>query len=376
MPKHASNEPRGTQSHDDRIGLTQAFEPIDLDSYEQNQIDESKIGLTQAFQPISTEKGVHASGFSYQGDNEDEYPDAFDSLEPVEAPALLFDDAAPVYDETQEKSGRHGKVEPPPIPVYMRKSRRTRRVLIVVILLIFGLIGAGVYYTYQLILESQNIASEQVEERQVSQKLETLNTEQSESKDVGAAEEKITSVPDLVSLVGLTKDQAVEQIGRGAVEVSAQSNAEEGAVITTNLTYMLMDEPTDTRSGTPMAYLGLNSEGVVVQAGYSTPVSLLGYGSLSFYDLVETEHIIETTLQEVGLPIADDVVTLPVDKAEYSEYKGEDNVLAKESYSFSGEVDVSGVVRPWSSVLLYDYSTVNITNNLDDTIRTLYVYVN
>ena len=73
MPKHAPNVPKGTPSDrsDERIGLTEAFSPVG--------------------------DGAHAGGFSYRGDNEDEYPDAIEALEPVDAPPLLFgDEAVPV----------------------------------------------------------------------------------------------------------------------------------------------------------------------------------------------------------------------------------------------------------------------------------------
>ena len=48
----------------------------------------------------------------------------------------------------------------------------------------------------------------------------------------------------------------------------------------------------------------------------------------------------------------------------------------KESYSFSGTVDLNGAAHEWSALLLYNYSTANTSGNLADTIRIVYVYVN
>ena len=110
MPKHAPIVPKGTPSDpaDKRIGLTEAFSPVgDAPAPSAPSDDnDARIGLTEAFSPVGD--GAHAGGFSYQGDNEDEYPDAFESLEPVDAPPLLFgDEALPV--EPEEPQGRHGK---------------------------------------------------------------------------------------------------------------------------------------------------------------------------------------------------------------------------------------------------------------------------
>ena len=48
----------------------------------------------------------------------------------------------------------------------------------------------------------------------------------------------------------------------------------------------------------------------------------------------------------------------------------------KENCSFSGTVDLDGAEHEWSSVLLYDYATANMSGNLADTIRIIYVYIN
>ena len=163
-----------------------------------------------------------------------------------------------------------------------------------------------------------------------------------ETKDATTATAKKTDVPNLAAVLGMTKDEAIAALKHGATETTSKEVNEEGNPVKTNVTVALTDEPADTRSGTPTVYLGLNEDGAVVQAGYSAATASLGYGSLSFVDAV----------------------------------KNEGTTLVKESYSFSGTVDLNGAAHEWSALLLYNYSTANTSGNLADTIRIVYVYVN
>ena len=294
MPKHAPNVPKGTPSDrsDERIGLTEAFSPVG-DAQAPVDGSDERIGLTEAFSPVGD--GAHAGGFSYRGDNDDEYPDAIEALEPVDAPPLLFGDDT-VAAEPEEPQGRHGKQkkekkQKQQIPAYQRKSRRMRRVLIAIVVLLILLIGALGYFAWQWFEESQLIATQQTQEQQSSQEVGSMQTD--ETKDATTATAKKTNVPNLAAVLGMTKDEAIEK-----------------------------------------------------------------------------------TLQEAGVNVPAGSAQLPADKTEYSEYASDGTTLVKESYSFSGTVDLNGAAHEWSALLLYNYSTANTSGNLADTIRIVYVYVN
>ena len=386
MPKHAANEPRGTTpamgatppaaERDERIGLTEAFAPIGTDGISAGApAADERIGLTEAFAPVGDRAGAQAGGFSYRGDNEDEYPDAFESLEPVEAPPLLFDEEIiPVAPEPPK--GKHGKKQKQPVPSHQRKSRRMRKILIVIVVLLVLLICALGYFAWQWFEQSQLVASQQVQEQQSSQEVGAMQQDQSETKDASTAVSKKTEVPALTALLGMTKDAAIADLKRGATETSAKEVNEEGNPVKTNVTVALTDEPADTRSGTPTVYLGLDESGAVIQAGYSAATASLGYGSLSFVDAVQNEHIVEKTLQEAGVNVPEGSVELPTDKTAYSEYASDGTTLVKETSSFSGTVEFAGAPHEWSSVLLYNYTTANTSGNLADTIRIIYIYIN
>ncbi len=347
---------------------------------------DAPLGLTEAFAPVPASHGAHAGGFSYQGDTSDEYGDAFDALEPRDEP--LIGDELPA-DAQPATRGKHGRVEEQPLSKkaakkarrdqehpYLRKSRRVRKVLIVVIVLLVALLCAGGYFAYQLFGESQRAMVQQIQTTQPSKDVSDLSNDNSGKDAATATATKRTEVPNLAAVLGTTQDEAVAALKHGATVTSSRDVNEEGNAVKKSVTVALTAEPADSRSGTPTVYLGLNEEGKVIQAGYSAATASLGYGSLSFADAVKNEHVVEKTLREAGVNVADGAATLPADKTQYSSYASDGTTLVKENCSFSGTVDISGSSHAWSSVLLYDYSTANTSGNLADTIRIIYVYVN
>lgn len=383
MPKHAANGTDGIPadpergrradpaSDDERIGLTEAFSPVgdgDAAFDEAARAGDEHIGLTEAFAPVG--EGAHAGGFSYKGDNEDAYPDALQSLEPPDRPPLLVGDDSMDRDAARERvGGMHGQEEP---SEYLGKSRRTRRVLVGVIIVLLALFAAAIVAGVMLV----RTASETAVQMAASTPASSADAIQEGVEDASSGTEKLVAVPNLGSLLGLGQDEAIEQIGLGATVTSTREVSEEGNPVRTNLTIALTEEPADSRSGTPSVYLGLDEGGSVVQAGYSAPTASLGYGSLSFADAVSNDHVIEKTLGEAGVSVEEGAAVLPEDKSEYSTYDSDGTTLMRESCTFEGEGQAAGKTLPWSATLTYDYTTANASDNLVDTIRLIYVYVN
>lgn len=309
---------------------------------------------------------------------EDEYPDAVESLEPEVSAPLLFDDEEPVQAEMviaeqAAARGRHGNKKPKPeLSAQQRKSRRMRRLLIAVVILLVGLIGALGYFTWMLFQESQNLATQQAQQ-QSDQEVDALS--QNEAQDASTATAKTTEVPDLSVLMGMTEDEAVKELKRGATVSSERQVNEEGNPVKRSLTVALTDEPADSRLGTPTVYLGLDEDDSIVMTGYSAAMSALGFGSLSFTDAVKNENIVEKTLGEAGIQVDAGTVELPEDKSEYSTYASDGTTLVQERSSFSGTVEIGGTEYNWSAVLMYDYKLANASGNLADTIRQIYIYL-
>lgn len=278
-------------------------------------------------------------------------------------------DDAPDAGETPERA-KHAKDIESEFPEFMQRSRKTRRTLtIVIIVLILVVIAAGVLIFF-LVNASNNAANQQT---QVYMEERAAEAQDNVENDAATVSEKQTSVPNLVGLFGKTLDESIEYLQHGA-QVASTAAGEEGSSIKQEVRVILSDETADSRTGAPTVYLGLNADGKVIRAGYSVATSSLGYGTISFPDVIQNEAIIENTLTDVGLTVAEGSVVLPSDKSAYSTY-ATDGKLTRESYTFSGTGEVDSKQYKWSSTLTYDYTMANTTDNLAETVRTIYVYI-
>ena len=144
----------------------------------------------------------------------------------------------------------------------------------------------------------------------------------------------------------------------------------EPAVVGQNVTIAL---PKD--SAASSAYVTTDASGVVISAGCSASVSRLGYGDTSFTDLIGAQQIVQNTLASVGV-MSSDAIELPSDKAEYTTYAEDGQTVLQESYTFKGSGQFnSGASGVWTLRLSYDYSSANVSGNLSDTIKLVYVSI-
>lgn len=267
----------------------------------------------------------------------------------------------------KKQGGAHAK---PAQSAYIQRSSRMRKVLIVVIVLLVILLGAVGFFGFQIFQSAQDAAVQQAQTTEI----DTITDEESEN-DASSATSKKTTVPDLVSLLGRTQEEAITLLKHGAEVTRTMEVNEESNPARLEIQIALTDEPSDSRSGTPTVYASLNEAGIIIEAGYSAATSSLGYGSVSFADAVQNEHIVEETLAEAGLTVNYGTAQLPADKMEYSTYDTDGTTLVKEYCSFQGTGMAEGVEHHWDAILSYDYSVANATDNLNDTIRTIYIYI-
>ena len=357
------------------------------------------IGLTRAFSPVGDEASA--------GGSDAGVPSAFDTAafrvsEPLEGARALTEEELD-RDEARRSSGRgkharHARPEPKnlgasseegleisdfdetpcpsdrdEVPEYLRKSQRMRRVLIGVIVVLVVLLAAGAFFTWQLVQTAQTAAVQQAQNAGQS----TSSVPDADGvKDASTATARTTTVPNRVSLLGKTQQEAIDALAHGAQVSSVREVNEEENPVKSEARIVLTEEASDSLSGAPTVYAGMNEEGLIVQVGYSAPTSALGFGSLSFADAVRNEHIIEKTLAEAGVTVTEGSVSLPDDKMSYSTYATDGTTLTREYASFAGEASIDGASHAWSAVLSYDYATANATGNLANTVRTVFVYVN
>lgn len=299
-------------------------------------------------------------------------PVKLDALEDAGADSFAMENQAPA--DTADGAaggGKHAKDMEAEFPEYMKRAKKTRKALTIAIVVLVVLVAVVCVLIGLLINASNNAANQQT---QVYMEERDTVSQNDAEKDAATVTEKQTAVPNLVGLFGKTLDESIEYLQHGA-QVAGRTAGDEGSSIKEEVRVILSDESADSRTGTPTVYLGLNSDGKVIRAGYSVATSSLGYGSISFTDAVQNESIIENTLKEVGLTVQEGVATLPADKSAYSTYATDGTTLTKESYTFSGAGDASSKQYKWSATLTYDYAMANTTGNLAETVRTIYVYL-
>ena len=270
----------------------------------------------------------------------------------------------------KKKATRREKLDA--LPAHPRRSRRMRVVLVIVSILLIALLGALIFFGWQLIQEGNQI----VQQQQSSAQVEVQEVQQTEqvTRDAETAVTKKVDAPNLTAVMGLGVQEATEAIGHGAMVAHDIDVSGDLRMVKRRITVVLTEDPADSKSGAPTVYLGTDRDGKVIMAGYSAATASLGYGSLSFADAVTNEHIVENTLREVGLKVDDGAAVLP-ERSQYSTYASDGTTLTREQCAFEGVQEAGGQTFDWSSVLVYNYTAANASGNLADTVRQIFTYI-
>lgn len=292
------------------------------------------------------------------------------AAEPLDVEAI--DEGSALRDDDR-RGGRAAQKDDPAAylgvsPHEVKKSRRTRRILIaVVVVVLVAIAGLAAGVAYVTLTESPAAAPAQ------SSAADRLALGDGEAVDPGSQAESKTAVPSLVALIGSTQQDALSSIGHGAAVTASRDVEEEGSAVRRIVAVTLADEPVDTRTGSPTVYLALNEEGAIVQASYSVGLSLLGYGSVSFIDAVSSDHVVDAVLGQAGVSVSADAVKLPESPSEYTVLSADGKDKVKESFAFSGETQCNGQACGWTATLSYDYAGSNASGAISDVIRRITV---
>lgn len=251
------------------------------------------------------------------------------------------------------------------IPLYEKNAKAMRKnlkiAIVVLVILIAGLCGTF----YFLTVNSNNVATQQDH----TQAADVNNLEGGENTDTSNM--KSVSVPDLNSYIGKNIDEVTSQIGHGAQVSSDTSLDDENNPIKRAVKLTLSSDSGDSKSGTPTVVLNVGEDSNVLSLEYSASTKALGFGAVSFRDALNNEHIIESVLRESGVNVSDGAASLGDDVAisDYTTYASDGIKTTKEERSFEGETDGA----KWSARLTYDYTIGNATDNLSDTVRTIWI---
>jgi len=392
MAKRTTANSGNPDGYDNPIGLTSAFAPIKPDAKHAASYD-SPLGMTGAFGPVGEEEEWGSGGDKWAGFDWDtpadtsEFADgaAFEAFAKEEetrprgrhaahAKQPLEDLPDEDEDEPVEDAGPTAQeLRAQRMEERLQQSNRTRRGLIIAIVLLVLALGGLGYFVYTVFMQGQAEGEQQTQEQTATPR-ESISSAAA-GKDAETTAVQLADVPNLVELLWLDQNAAIEKLGRGATVTSTREVNEADSAIKLSATVSLTTEPSDSKSGTPTVYFGFDKNGQIIQVGYSASASALGFGTSSFAEAVNNEHIIEKTLGQVGVSVDQGSITLSEDKASYTTYATDGKTAVKERSTFSGQTMVGEQEATWSSVLSYDYTTANLTGNVGDTIRVVYAYV-
>lgn len=250
------------------------------------------------------------------------------------------------------------------IPLYEKNAHAMRKNLKIAILILIILIVALCGSFYFLTVNSNNVATQQSH----TENADVNQIENGEASD--SSNKKSVSVPELNSYIGKNIDEVTSNIGHGA-QISSDTPVEGDNPIKRVVKLTLSSDSGDSKSGTPTVVLNVGEDANILSLEYSAATKSLGFGAVSFRDALNNEHIIENVLRESGVNVVDGAASLGDDVAisDYTTYASDGIKTTKEERSFEGEADGA----KWSARLTYDYTIGNATDNLSDTVRTIWI---
>lgn len=182
-------------------------------------------------------------------------------------------------------------------------------------------------------------------------------------------------VPKLIDQIGKTVPECITSIGMGATEISVEPVNDSLHLITESHVINLNNESGNVKAGTPNIVAYTDVDHNIRKISFSCNAFLLGYGDLSFIDLIDNEHAVEKTFSEAGLNLPNGTVNAPVNRASYTQYASDGTTVVSENCSFNGTVFQEGKRYKWESSVKYDYTYANLNGNLADTIRTITITI-
>ena len=105
----------------------------------------------------------------------------------------------------------------------------------------------------------------------------------------------------------------------------------------------------------PHLTIGIDSHDMVCWTRYEADMNVLGFSPSSFADLVETKDTLIDILEAVGVEPAVGYLYHVPNPSDYATY-GEGDVVEKEAFTFSGDIDSATMPTSWAVSYLYDHT--------------------
>lgn len=259
-------------------------------------------------------------------------------------------------------------------PERVARANRTKRVLIIImILLILAGIALG-YFAFRMVSENRP------QDNDVALSVDTIDPD-SIDQNSASGQEAVTSIPQLSHLFGLSVDEALISLGTdyqlaSTKEVGEEENPE--IVQLAEITYVGGQTSEDTSEHTegtlvnaPHLYASLNAEGIILEVYYTCSMDLLGYPSSSFSTLTAESDTLISALKAVGITLENyDYAAPTIDQyTYYVDPAATEKVVSKEAFTFSGETGLDVAPKTWDVTITYDHTVSASTADVTDIVR-------
>jgi len=262
----------------------------------------------------------------------------------------------------------------------LRKSKMTRIKLIValvILVLVLGGLGYLSFYFYQEATVAQ--------QRPVKPQTNIEGDAVTDVKAPKTIEYKKTTVPDLITLFGLSVEEVQAQLGDSFQLVRLESSTDtSNPEITQLAVFSYVPEIINDYDGdmsmvimpSEAIYASLNGDGIVIDIYYLCDMLLLDYPNVSFESLLSGDWLVLTTLQSAGVDPRDFVYELPNfdDCIVYDNVNSENRKVTKQSQIFSGRTTSEEIPTVWTLTVTYDFASgVESPDEFGEAVRTIHL---
>lgn len=260
----------------------------------------------------------------------------------------------------------------------VKKARRTKVLLIIVLIVLVATLGGLVYLAYPVIFSDDSTGSQTT----IKDPTGNIVIDLTDKSAPGEIHVQETSIPNLVSLFGLTIEEANATLGDSfqLVKTDAATDATNPDIkqlATFSYEPVVEDGYAGSMSGASLPsehiYLSLDESGRVIDVYYTCDMRLLGYPVSSFVDLVSGE-MVSGALATAGVEPRDFGFEAPAEEntISYDNANSENRKIIKQSTIFSGRTLSDGVPTAWTLTVTYDYGAgVSSTAAYKQAIRTI-----
>ncbi|MDR2105993.1 MAG: hypothetical protein LBP24_01130 [Coriobacteriales bacterium] len=243
----------------------------------------------------------------------------------------------------------------------IKKAKRTRAVLVLVIILLIGALGGLAWIGYTILTEQTATVPASIKPGDT-----LVGGEVTDPDAPGEVKVDETSIPALASLFGLTVEEVKTKLDPGFQLTKTDSVTDEtNPAIRQLATFSYTPSVSGAAPGAlPNAalpsesiYASLDEAGKVIDIYYICDMRLLGYPEKSFDELLADSNLVSEALASAGVQPRDFNYAPPDPEAStvYDNPNSQNRKVVKQTHIFSGRTTSDVVPTVWTLTVTYDF---------------------